>query len=415
MEARIFRTALVAVALASLGASYRTQNFVITAPSQHAAEQIGKHAEKYRHDLAMLWLGKTLPNWQQPCPITAQVGDSIGAGGATSFVFDQGQVFGWTMTIQGSLERILDSVLPHEVTHTVFADHFRRPLPRWADEGACTTVEHVSERTKQQQMLIAFLRTGRGIPFNSMFAMKEYPRDVLPLYAQGHSLASFLIQQGGRHKYLNFIGAGMHSDQWSKALEQHYGVTNLAVLQDKWLAWVRQGSPAINPPTPAQPATGNVELASAGRRPRPEPNLIYRGQSIDPPVAANAATNTADVNSNSLASANLPKPFEHDLVPVVPTASAHVTPVSAVMAAPADAPEFAPRPGPEAWQGGAVRPSAASAANSGVRPQPVAPPAQVILEWDHGVPSTLSGNARGAMPSGSSVYGARPGQGPAGR
>ncbi len=70
---------------------------------------------------------------------------------------------------------MLDSVLPHEVTHTIFASHFRRPLPRWADEGACTTVEHPSERTKQQQMLIEFLHTNRGIPFHPMFAMKEYP------------------------------------------------------------------------------------------------------------------------------------------------------------------------------------------------------------------------------------------------
>ena len=106
------------------------------------------------------WLGKPLPPWGQPCPITVQVGRKLGAGGATSFVFDRGEVFGWQMTIQGSLERILDSVLPHEVTHTIFASHFRQPLPRWADEGACTTVEHVSERTKQQQMLIQFLQDG---------------------------------------------------------------------------------------------------------------------------------------------------------------------------------------------------------------------------------------------------------------
>ena len=61
------------------------------------------------------------------------------------------------MHIQGSRERILDSVLPHEITHTIFATHFGRPLPRWADEGACTTVEHVSEKAKQDNFLIQFL------------------------------------------------------------------------------------------------------------------------------------------------------------------------------------------------------------------------------------------------------------------
>ncbi len=80
----------------------------------------------------------------------------------------------------GSRERVLDSVLPHEVNHTIFATYFRRPLPRWADEGACTTVEHFSERQKQQTLLIKFLKTERGIPFSSMFVMKEYPATCCP-------------------------------------------------------------------------------------------------------------------------------------------------------------------------------------------------------------------------------------------
>ena len=33
-----------------------------------------------RRDLARDWLGQEMPNWSQPCPITAQVGDQLGAG-----------------------------------------------------------------------------------------------------------------------------------------------------------------------------------------------------------------------------------------------------------------------------------------------------------------------------------------------
>jgi len=208
MEAHLMRCAFLAAAVASLGASYRTANFVVEAPTPAIAQQLGQAAEACRRDLAIEWLGREMPNWSQPCPITAQVGDHLGAGGATSFVFEHGEVFGWRMTIQGSLVRILDSVLPHEVTHTIFATHFRQPLPRWADEGACTTVEHASERAKQQNMLVDFLRTGRGIAFNRMFAMKEYPRDVMPLYSQGYSLARYLIAQGGRRKFIADLGAG---------------------------------------------------------------------------------------------------------------------------------------------------------------------------------------------------------------
>ena len=137
MEARISCAALVAAAFLSVGAGYRTENFIVTAPTPDVARDVAETAEKMRRDLAIEWLGHEIDPWQDKCPITVNVGSHLGAGGATSFMFENGRPFGWTMSIQGSRERILDSVLPHEVTHTIFATHFGRPLPRWADEGAC--------------------------------------------------------------------------------------------------------------------------------------------------------------------------------------------------------------------------------------------------------------------------------------
>jgi hypothetical protein len=225
---------------------YRTTNFTVVAPTPQLAKEIGDAAEQWRRDLSIEWLGKELPNWSQPCPIKATVAPHLGAGGATSFVFDRGEVFNWDMKIQGSRERILDSVLPHEITHTIFASHFRQPVPRWADEGACTTVEHRSEVAKQERMLIEFLTTHRGIGFQDMFAMKEYPQDVLPLYAQGHSLSTFLIGQRGRREFLSFLGDGMRDENWQRALKAHYGYPHLLALQNSWMDWVRSGRPALH-------------------------------------------------------------------------------------------------------------------------------------------------------------------------
>ena len=234
---------LAAVLLVSMGAQQRSANFIVETPDPNFARQVAQTAEKYRHDLAIAWLGEAMPNWAQPCMMTVQVGG--GAGGATTFVFDRGEVFDWHMSIQGSPERILDSVLPHEITHTIFASHFRQPLPRWADEGGATSVEHFSEKNKHRQMLDQFLRTGRGIAFSQMFAMTDYPSDIMPLYAQGYSLAEFLIQTGGRRKYVEFLGDGLQSDDWPGAVHRHYGIQDLSALQNTWLAWVRQGSPLI--------------------------------------------------------------------------------------------------------------------------------------------------------------------------
>jgi hypothetical protein len=266
---------LAALALPAEAAGHRTPNFVVEAPTDRLARRIGEAAEQYRHDLAVEWLGSPLPRWSRPCPISAQVAPHLGAGGATSFVFDKGEVFNWTMTIQGSEERILDSVLPHEITHTIFASHFRQPLPRWADEGACTTVEHPVERARQHRLLIEFLSTGRGIAFPEMFAMREYPRDVLPLYSQGYSLARFLIERGGRHRYVAFVGDGLATENWTAALTRHYGVGDLARLQHVWLEWVKVGCPA--PPAAvaaAVPAVTSLAGAAQARGQSPDAGVV---------------------------------------------------------------------------------------------------------------------------------------------
>jgi len=259
-SATIFMLLVLSV---SMGAHSRSANFIVQTGDQRLADQIAKAAEKYRHDLAVEWLGKPMPNWSAPCVMNVRVGPSLGAGGATTFAFDRGEVYSWRMDIQGSVQRLFDSVLPHEITHMIFASHFRQPLPRWADEGGATSVEHISERTKYRKMLVRFLKTGRGISFNRMFAMEEYPTDVMPLYAQGFSLAEFLIQSRGRRKYVQFLGDGLRTANWSEAIRLHYNVDNLGMLQNNWVSWVRKGWPELTPQAAGPPPE---MLASAGGR-----------------------------------------------------------------------------------------------------------------------------------------------------
>lgn len=278
MDARFFRGLAVCAALASAGAGYRTPNFVVVqAPTAELAREVGDTAERLRRELAVEWVGEALPNWSRPCPISAKISPQLGAGGATSFVFHHGEVFDWNMNVQGTRERVLDSVLPHEITHTIFASHFRQPLPRWADEGACTTVEHVSERDKQERMLIDFLQTGRGIAFAHMFAMREYPQDILPLYAQGYALARYLIDQGGKRKFVDYVGQGLASEDWAGATQQFYGYNGLGQLQNQWLDWVRSGSPLNSTPDAPLQGDNQILLANATGPTEAEP-AIYRGQ-----------------------------------------------------------------------------------------------------------------------------------------
>lgn len=218
-----------------------SRNFLVSAPNAEIGQQVLDAANKARKELALAWLGRELPDWSSPCPITVTVQNTNG-GGDTSFTFDNGQVYGWRMNVYGRAETLVKDVVPHEVCHAVFASHFLQPLPRWADEGACTTNETPAEKSRHSKSLIEYLRTRRGIPMDRMFAMTAYPQDILPLYSQGFSVADYLIQQSGKQGFVKFLETGLANDDWNAALTQHYN-DKLPEFQDHWLSWVKAGSP----------------------------------------------------------------------------------------------------------------------------------------------------------------------------
>jgi hypothetical protein len=293
MDAKIFRTSaaiaglMMAIGFACDGlvgdasaAGFRTQNFIVQAPTPALAKAVGESAERYRNDLATYWLGKRLPAWPTPCPIRVVAGPTLAAQGVTTY--NRAPVRDFQMEVVGTPERILDSVLPHEVTHTVLATHFGRPLPRWADEGICTTVEHEAERSKHEAKLREFLSTRRGIAMNQLFLLTEYPNDVLPMYAQGYSVCQFLIAQKDAKTFISFLQDYMQRPSWTENVRKHYGYESLAELQDYWLAWVSEGSGPVgrfakvdrstNPS--ASLAQNGVKQASAIEQisaPRPQP------------------------------------------------------------------------------------------------------------------------------------------------
>src|SRR5262245_26211106 len=183
MKARPSVVLVLAGVLGSFGAQHRSPqgNFVVEAPTPAIAKQVGEYAEHYRRTKAIEWLGREMPNWSRPCPLRVQV-TMGGSGGATSFQFGQGSIMDMHMQIQGTLERMLASVLPHEVTHTVFAHYFRCPVPRWADEGGSVLSEDDIERNKHEGLVRQILRSsGRAMPLRRLFSLREYPPDVIVL------------------------------------------------------------------------------------------------------------------------------------------------------------------------------------------------------------------------------------------
>lgn len=296
MEALILRCSLILVSLfISTGAGFQTRNFTVTASTDDIARTVGKAAETYRRDLAVFWLGQPLPNWSRPCKLRVKDG-AMGAGGETKFQFVGKEVLNWDMYVQGSLERILDSVLPHEVNHTIFACHFRRPLPRWADEGAATLFEHRSEQVKQLGLLNQVIKSNREfISLKNLLTMKEYPRGYRPmliLYAEGYALADFLVQQGGQTKYLKFLADG-EAMGWTEAIKSNYHHGGVDSLQKNWQGWVMAGMPKLTLPKDEMLALS--EQNSAERKVRGPDNTrpqIFDEYPVQQTVRAQSPANT---------------------------------------------------------------------------------------------------------------------------
>src|SRR5262249_53303083 len=261
---------------------------VVYAPNAQIAAQVGQYAEQYRREKAQLWLGEEMPQWPQPCPLHVTVSMEPPSG-ATTFSFGPNQVMGMRMEIKGPLDRLLATVLPHEITHTVFAHHFRCPLPRWADEGGSVLSEDQVERDRHDKLVRSLINQGRAIRMRTLLSLKEYPRDVLCLYAEGFSMTEFLVQRSDRKTFLKFVGHGM-SHGWDNAVQTYYRHRSVEELEEAWLGYLRaarrlpDAQPASTRPQQPQvtPTGGPVVRLTAPPVPPLAPTPVARG-AMPPP------------------------------------------------------------------------------------------------------------------------------------
>ena len=217
-------------------ASFRTRNFIVEAATPSLARQVAEQAESYRKQLAMHWLGAPLPAWPNPCPIQVVSGPHLPAQGVTTYNPIPARDF--QMEVVGSQQRILDSVLPHEITHTVSPLTLAAHCRVGQAEGICTTVEHESERSKHEVKLLEFFEISSGDRHEPAFPDERLSRrcttDVRP------RLLSLSIphRPEGAREFIRFLGNYLRHPSWTKNLRNHYGYESLQEFQDYWIAWV---------------------------------------------------------------------------------------------------------------------------------------------------------------------------------
>ncbi len=318
---------VLAAGPSAAGERYDTENFRVDAPTKELAKTFGEYAEQYRREKAMDWLGYEMPRWPQKCPLRVQITLSR-TGGATTFTFGQDAngrpaVMSREMQIFGETKQLLNSVLPHEVTHTVLAHYFGQAVPRWADEGGSVLSENDEERYTHDVKCREMLNQGRGIALRHLFAMKDYPKDMHVLYAQGYSVCQYLIdQEGGRKKFLQFVRVGMQNDNhnWDEAVRM-YGFNSTDELQEAWLNTLRnppQRIAARNPDRRSTPGKGAVaSLTGTSRTVETRTSAVPGLPQLEPPVVARGAAPDRDGRTATSATPTRPA-AEPDPLPAPP-------------------------------------------------------------------------------------------------
>ena len=155
--------------------------------------------EAARWRSAMFWTGRPLPgDWTTPCPVRITPNPrATSAGGTTRFAIDGGEVFGWSMSLEGPRRSILADAIPHEVDHMVRASLVRRPIARWIDEGAAAIWESQREHERLRRDAAQFFAGGGH--FETLVGA-DYPSDpslIAPLYGAGFAVVEQLLRDHG--------------------------------------------------------------------------------------------------------------------------------------------------------------------------------------------------------------------------
>jgi len=241
----------------------RAQNF--TSPDL----EFRRAAEAAREKSAVFWSGGSLPgDWYQPCPVEWPVRSGPGSGW-TVFQIQNGEVFGWRMSLRGERNSVLNDVIPHEVDHAVRASLCRRPLPRWLDEGCASLFESPESHAQLRQQLV--IPRKRGLTSETLDAM-DYPVSgaaTTQLYAEGFSFVEYLLSDGTPRQLLQ---VQQSPQPLSRSLVQAYR-REIPDLLHGWHQWEQQRSArgsrcdCVNCPWHRSPNTSAATPAPQGPKP----------------------------------------------------------------------------------------------------------------------------------------------------
>lgn len=240
----------------SAGRSYRdgrwfvseTANFRVCCEASDAtAVDLSRRAESLRAKLREQWLNESVgKDWTPKCQVILHssrqsYSAAVGRGsertvGSSLVKIENGQIMSRRVDLVGDHVEYLTAALPHELTHVVLRDRFPlKPIPHWADEGAATLADTLDKQERHRKDLWKALADGTTFSAASLVSSDEFPRIDRwgTFYGESVSLTKFLVDRKSPASFVRFVEA-TESAGYDKALNDIYGIRNLAELDHEW-------------------------------------------------------------------------------------------------------------------------------------------------------------------------------------
>jgi hypothetical protein len=241
---------------ASAAGTALTTNFSVIAPDETIAASVAQQAEVFRKQAALEWFGKELASGKGPAVVHVVLSDSEDK--ALSWCKDSAAQKFHRIWLTTSADKATGSTLNHEVVHTVIATFiYPEFMPAWANEGIASQYDDAERKLAREQIAARWAAEGRWPQLQLLFTAAKIDHADTESYAASASVARFLTRLGDKPKVVEFAKAGLRGN-WDQAAHDTYGVRDVAELQARWQAWVRdniernnRNTAAVSRPAPS--------------------------------------------------------------------------------------------------------------------------------------------------------------------
>jgi tetratricopeptide (TPR) repeat protein len=223
-----------------------TENFTIVHYNDALAREVAGRAESERlrimNDLKLKPFSKKtrIIIHRTQAEYTARTAQPEWTGGYTKFFFEGTNVTQLEIHSWQTSQRLLTSVLPHEITHVLVAANARNSagLPRCLHEGIAVLEEPQFRHTYMLNFLKVRLKSQEFVPLSDLLTMRDYPRDPEFFYAEGYALVQFLVNQRGSDVVGALIGTIQSPEMAAVEVLKASGAPNMEALDEQWKKWI---------------------------------------------------------------------------------------------------------------------------------------------------------------------------------